>query len=70
MGYETAESIANLDRAGECSHFPALFRFYKELKITDEEAMLIMHVQAFQQAGNPFPTPDEIGSRMMTTQKA
>lgn len=44
------------------------FRFYKELKITDEEAMLIMHVHAFLEAGNPFPTPDEIGSRMMTSQ--
>ena len=46
------------------------FQFYKELKISDEEAMLLMHVHAFQQAGNQFPTPDEIGSRMMTTQKS
>ncbi|MGK7378230.1 DnaD domain-containing protein [Planococcus sp. 1R117A] len=55
---------------GNVSISQLFFRFYKELKITDEEAMLIMHVHAFQQAGNPFPTPDEIGSRMMTTQKS
>ncbi|MDQ0427565.1 DNA replication protein [Planomicrobium stackebrandtii] len=46
------------------------FQFYKELKITDEEAMLLMHIQAFQQTGNQFPTPDEIGARMMTSQKS
>ncbi|MGI2327037.1 DnaD domain-containing protein [Planococcus sp. YIM B11945] len=46
------------------------FQFYKELKITDEEAMLLMHVLAFQQQGNHFPTPDEIGSRMSTSQMA
>lgn len=44
------------------------FQFYKELKITDEEAMLIMHIHAYQQNGNTFPTPDEIGARMMATQ--
>lgn len=46
------------------------FQFYKELKISDEEAMLLMHVHAFQQAGNEFPTPDEIGARMMCSQKS
>ena len=46
------------------------FQFYKELKISDEEAMLLMHVHAFQQAGNDFPTPDEIGARMMCSQKS
>ncbi|PSL41948.1 DNA replication protein DnaD [Planomicrobium soli] len=44
------------------------FQFYKELKITDEEAMLLMHIHAFQQQGNHFPTPDEISARMMTSQ--
>lgn len=49
--------------------FPSFFfQFYKELKITDEEAMLLMHIHAFQQQGNQFPTPDEIGARMMTSQ--
>ena len=28
------------------------FQFYKELKVTDEEAMLLLHIQAFQQTGN------------------
>jgi DNA replication protein len=46
------------------------FQFYKELKITDEEAMLLMHVLAFQQQGNHFPTPDELGSRMASSQTA
>ncbi|MFD1030842.1 DnaD domain-containing protein [Metaplanococcus flavidus] len=46
------------------------FQFYKELKISDEEAMLLMHVHALQQAGNDFPTPDEIGARMMCSQKS
>ncbi|RNF40476.1 DnaD domain-containing protein [Planococcus salinus] len=44
------------------------FQFYKDLKISDEEAMLLMHVHSFQQSGNNFPTPDEIGERMMTSQ--
>ncbi|AQQ53602.1 DnaD domain-containing protein [Planococcus lenghuensis] len=44
------------------------FQFYKELKISDDEAMLLMHVHAFQQAGNPFPTPDEISGRMQSAQ--
>lgn len=55
---------------GNVSISQLFFRFYKELKITDEEAMLIMHIQSFQQAGNPFPTPDEIGARMSTSQKS
>ncbi|HSI68522.1 MAG TPA: DnaD domain-containing protein [Planococcus sp. (in: firmicutes)] len=45
------------------------FQFYKELKISDDEAMLLLHVHAFQQQGNHFPTPDELGARMAASQK-
>ncbi|GEL04957.1 DnaD domain-containing protein [Rummeliibacillus stabekisii] len=40
------------------------FQFYKLLQISDEEAMLIMHLNAFQESGNSFPTPANIAERM------
>lgn len=40
------------------------FQFYRRLNITDEEAMVLMQIQSFQQAGNAFPTPEELASRM------
>ncbi|RAZ70203.1 DnaD domain-containing protein [Planococcus maitriensis] len=44
------------------------FQFYRRLKISDEEAIMLLQIHSFQQAGNAFPTPDEIASRMSASQ--
>ncbi|WP_397537711.1 DnaD domain protein [Rummeliibacillus pycnus] len=44
------------------------FQFYKELQISDTEAMLIMHLNAFHEEGNEFPTPANIAQRMNLTE--
>lgn len=44
------------------------FQFYKELQISDLEAMLIMHLNAFHEEGNEFPTPVNIAQRMNMTE--
>lgn len=44
------------------------FQFYKELQISDLEAMLIMHLNAFHEEGNEFPTPANIAQRMNMTE--
>lgn len=46
------------------------FQFYRRLKITDEEAIMLLQIHSFQQAGNVFPTPDEIASRMSASQNS
>lgn len=40
------------------------FQRYKQLHISDSDAMVVMHLLAFQEAGNHFPTPAHIASRM------
>ncbi len=40
------------------------FQYYKELMIADNDAMLIMHLQAFHDEGELFPTPNRIAERM------
>jgi DNA replication protein len=40
------------------------FQYYKELLISDSDAMLIMHLQAFHDEGELFPTPTNIAERM------
>lgn len=45
------------------------FQYYKELNISDEEAMLLMHLHAFQQNGDSFPTPDKMAERMQSSLK-
>ncbi|WP_088007597.1 DnaD domain-containing protein [Indiicoccus explosivorum] len=55
---------------GNVSISQLFFQFYKGLNISDSEAMLLLHVHAFQQSGNPFPTPDEIAARMQTPQSS
>lgn len=44
------------------------FRNYKSLGIQDLDAMLIMHMTAFQSAGNNFPTPFDFSERMNLTE--
>lgn len=53
-----------MDEAGKCNHFPAFFTHYRALQITDQEAMVVLHIVAFQQDGIGFPTPNEISNRM------
>ncbi len=44
------------------------FRNYKQLKIQDTDAMLIMQMAAFQAEGNYFPTPKDFSNRMHLTE--
>ncbi|GLC87000.1 DnaD domain-containing protein [Lysinibacillus piscis] len=44
------------------------FQFYKELKIEDDEALIIMHLLAYHTEGNDFPTPDDLQSRLLMTE--
>jgi DNA replication protein len=43
-----------------------LIRNYKELGLTDQEMMLVIHILGFQQEGNEFPTIFELRNRMST----
>lgn len=43
------------------------FQHYKKMKITDSEAILLMHIVAYSSEGNYFPTPHELSSRMNLT---
>lgn len=42
----------------------ALLTHYKKINLTDQEAMLIMHLHSFIEKGNYFPTPVELAERM------
>ncbi len=44
------------------------FHHYKSLDIKDLDAMLIMHMTAFQSAGIHFPTPSDFSDRMNLTE--
>lgn len=39
------------------------FEHYKKCDIQDDEALLILHMLAFIEKGNHFPTPDDLGER-------
>lgn len=39
------------------------FRYYKQLQIADDEAMLLLHLIAYHEENNDFPTPDDIMAR-------
>ncbi|PWK15597.1 DnaD domain-containing protein [Tumebacillus permanentifrigoris] len=41
-----------------------LLQSYKQLGLSDEEMMLVMHLFQFRQEGVEFPTPAQIGQRM------
>lgn len=44
---------------------PSLFfQYYKQIGVSDEEAMMILHVLAFQTEGNDFPTPAMMTERL------
>ncbi|MEC1178288.1 DnaD domain-containing protein [Metasolibacillus meyeri] len=39
------------------------FQHYKELQIRDDDAMLLLHLLAFHEEGNDFPTPADLMAR-------
>ncbi len=50
---------------GGQAHFPqAFFAAYKSLGLTDVDAMLVLHIIAYQQAEQSFPSLDELVERM------
>ncbi|MFJ7933477.1 DnaD domain-containing protein [Sporosarcina sp. NPDC096371] len=49
---------------GNVSISQLFFQHYKSLGIQDLDAMLIMHMTAYTSAGNQFPTPMDLASRM------
>ena len=66
--------IGRDDPAGAAAEFLAeggvfvpqfVLRTYRALGLSDEEFVLLLQIAGFRLAeGNPFPTPDEIGTRM------
>jgi len=52
-------------REGSVAVPALLLRHYKALKLSDTEAMLLIHLLAFKdKEGKEFPTPDELAGRM------
>lgn len=49
---------------GNVSISQLFFQHYHQLLISDTDAMVILHIMAFQEAGNHFPTPEDIAGRM------
>lgn len=43
------------------------FQYYKELLITDDEAMMLLHMMNYHEQGNDFPTPAQIATYMHLT---
>ncbi len=56
--------ILQLLQEGATSVSNLLLKQYKQLSLTDEEMMLIIHLLSFQQEGNRFPTLQELEERM------
>ena len=63
-----AERLQTWIERGSVNISQLFFQFYKELQISDTEAMLIMHLNAFLEEGNEFPTPANITQRMNLTE--
>ncbi|PIC62815.1 DNA replication protein [Sporosarcina sp. P13] len=54
---------------GNVSISQLFFQQYKQLLISDTDAMVILHIIAFQEDGNYFPTPTDIANRMQQPEK-
>ncbi|ARK22904.1 DNA replication protein [Sporosarcina sp. P26b] len=54
---------------GNVSISQLFFQHYKKLLISDNDAMVLLHMIAFQEAGNYFPTPTDIANRMQQQEK-
>lgn len=44
-----------------------LLNHYKKIGLTDLECMLLIHVYAYLDRGNDFPTPEQLSQKMMLT---
>lgn len=40
------------------------FKHYKDIGLTDQQFLILMHIQQFHEEGNEFPTPNELIDRM------
>lgn len=54
---------------GNVSISQLFFQHYKQLLISDSDAMVLLHMIAFQEVGNHFPTPTDIANRMQQKEK-
>ncbi|MEK4024426.1 DnaD domain-containing protein [Sporosarcina sp. FSL W7-1283] len=54
---------------GNVSISQLFFQHYKQLLISDSDAMVILHIIAFQGEGKHFPTPTDIANRMQQQEK-
>lgn len=44
---------------------PQLFlKYYKDLKMTDDEALILIHLLSFHSEGIDFPTPSDLSQRL------
>jgi DNA replication protein len=46
-----------------------LFQHYKAIGLTEDEAIVLLHVLTFIESGNPFPTPEKLAARMSFTEQ-
>jgi len=60
--------ILQLLQEGATSVSNLLLKRYKQMALSDEEMMLIIHLLSFQQEGNRFPTLQELEERMSLSQ--
>ncbi|HEU5138910.1 MAG TPA: DnaD domain-containing protein [Bacillales bacterium] len=49
---------------GHISIPKVLFKHYTDIGLNEEECMLLLHVNAFIEEGNHFPTPEELSGKM------
>ncbi|WP_301109857.1 DnaD domain-containing protein [Sporosarcina sp.] len=54
---------------GNVSISQLFFQHYRQLLISDSDAMVVLQILSFQGVGNHFPTPVDIASRMQLSEK-
>ncbi|MBM7705546.1 DNA replication protein [Chryseomicrobium aureum] len=64
----TSSRLEQWMKQGNVTISQLFFTHYRALELSDQEAMVILHIQSYQQAGIHFPTPTEISSRMEITE--
>lgn len=58
------EHIQDWMQEGQLVIPATLLRLYKDMKLTEEELVLLLQVMSFLEKGKSFPTPEEISTRM------
>lgn len=56
--------LTKIMKEGALSLQPILIQKYKELGLSDQEMMLVIHILSFKHEGNDFPTIHQLASRM------